>query len=163
MTARSRRPPGRGRGVAGPASMRVRFIRVDQEEWQALDAGYDGAPVGAVAVLLGRGPGAAAGIPAVSAGIDEADGGFGVVRVSASSEDLDADAAGTLHLDLLVGPPLCDDFARRLYRDVLTAALRALAEEWPGGLIRLTWQRGDDVAALAVLALAQPAGGGAAS
>ena len=163
MTARSRHPPGRGPGGAGPASMQVRFIRVDPEEWQAIEAGHDGVPVGAVAVLLGRGPGAAAGIPAVSAGIDEVDKSCDVVRVSASSEDLDADAAGTLHLDLLVGPPLSDDSARRLYRDVLTESLRALAEEWPGGLIRLIWQRGDDVAARVLLALAQPAGGGAAS
>ena len=163
MTARAGRRPRQGLGGTGPASLQARFIRVDPEEWKAVEAGDDGAPVGACAVLLGRGPGAAAGIAAVSAGIDEADRACGVVRVLASSEAPDAAAAGALYLDLLVGPPLSEDRARRLYLDVLAESLRALAEEWPEGSIRLTWQRSDDIAARVVLALAQPAGGGAAS
>lgn len=143
--------------------MRVRFVRVGPEEWKDFEAGFDGPPVGAFAVLLGRGPGMAAGIAAVSAGIDEADRGCDVIRVVASSDCPDADEAGTLYLDLLVGPPLPEDLVRRLYRDVLTAALEALADEWPGGAIRLMWRRGDDVAARVLLSLAQPAGGGAVS
>lgn len=188
MTARARRSPKQGRGGDGPASLRVRFVRVDSGKWKALEAGRDGVPVGAFAVLLGCGPGVDAGIAAVSAGIDEADRGCDVVRVLASSARPDADEAGTLHLDLpvgpplssaysawpmrpagklcldlLVGPPLPDDLARRLYRDVLTSAIGALVKEWSGGTIRLMWRRGDDVASRVVLSLAPPAGGGSVS
>ena len=165
MTARARRRPRQGPGGDGPASMAVQLIRADPEQWKVIEAGYGGARVGAVAALFGHGPGVAAGIAAAAAGIEaDAVPAGGALRVSAApSLDPAADAAGTLYLNLLAGPRLSDGLARRLYRAVLTAALAGLSEGWPGGSTRVTWPKGDDVAAGVLLAAARPAGGGPAS